>query len=232
MHFALVVQYQIDSTKPSGLLSWEPDHSGHCPGPVCTSRVRGKASLQRHSLPKSSLLIFFICPLKSHLQALATRVLRVGHTEARREGKQKGKSECMGGGGCCQVVMLPPWAFQGHCMTTLDQPSSKPLFFREMFAHTIILLQITISLTWEKKMVLETSPLGKLAAVTISSHCLKDFCGALGVGGQGIESHFISTCGSWDTTGKQMSTVLLLTFYNSQENHSGPFYQIYLTRLQ
>lgn len=117
MHFALVVQYQIDSTKPSGLLSWEPDHSGHCPGPVCTSRVRGKASLQRHSLPKSSLLIFFICPLKSHLQALATRVLRVGHTEARREGKQKGKSECMGGGGaarlwCCHPELSRDTAWQ------------------------------------------------------------------------------------------------------------------------
>lgn len=130
MHFALVVQYQIDSTKPSGLLSWEPDHSGHCPGPVCTSRVRGKASLQRHSLPKSSLLIFFICPLKSHLQALATRVLRVGHTEARREGKQKGKSECMGGGGVLPGCDAATLSFPGTLHDNVGSTILKTTIFQ------------------------------------------------------------------------------------------------------
>lgn len=77
-----------------------------------------------------------------------------------------------------------------------------------------------------------TNHLGKLAAVTISSCCHKDFHGALGVGGQGIELHFISTWGIWEATGKQMSTVLFWTFYSSQEKHSGPFCQIYFTILQ
>lgn len=116
MHFALVVQYQIDSTKPSGLLSWEPDHSGHCPGPVCTSRVRGKASLQRHSLPKSSLLIFFICPLKSHLQALATRVLGWGTQRHGGKANRKGRVSAWGGGAarlwCCHPELSRDTAWQ------------------------------------------------------------------------------------------------------------------------
>lgn len=130
----------------------------------------------------------------------------------------------------CDAATL--WDSQGHCMTTLNQVSSKPWFYREILARKIALLPMIIPLTWEKKMASGTNHLGKLAAVTISSCCHKDFHGALGVGGQGIELHFISTWGIWEATGKQMSTVLFWTFYSSQEKHSGPFCQIYFTILQ
>lgn len=118
-------------------------------------QIKGESKSTKDTLYKNLLLVCFTSLLKSSLQWLATKVPQRG--KQRHRGKQSRQWKVYRE--CCQAVMLPNSDLSKNTVwrvTALCQLSSKVLFYREMFSHTIALMQISLHPTWKKKVALET----------------------------------------------------------------------------